>query len=69
MICVHKKMIQHGLRSKMVLQVHDELVFDMVSDEEGTLVKLVTEEMENVVNWEVPLKVDIAIANNWGDIE
>lgn len=69
MICVHKKMIHHGLRSKMVLQVHDELVFDMVSDEEGTLVKLVTEEMENVVNWEVPLKVDIAIANNWGDIE
>jgi DNA polymerase-1 len=65
MISIHSRMT--GMRSKMVLQVHDELVFDAHRDELSELSTLVRTQMENALDLDVPLKVDIASATNWLD--
>jgi len=49
----------------MLLQVHDELVFDVPKDEVDSLKSMVKIEMENAFKLEVPLVVDIGIGNNW----
>ena len=49
----------------MVLQVHDELVFDVLKSEKETMYQIVKGEMENVYNFAVPLKVDIGFGLNW----
>ena len=49
----------------MVLQIHDELVFDVVSGEEEALRKVVVSAMENVLKLSVPLTVDCNIGKNW----
>ena len=53
----------------MLLQVHDELIFDVPQDEIEIMKELVKEKMENVVELIVPLKVDMAIADNWYDLK
>jgi DNA polymerase-1 len=63
MIGIHKRMA--GVKSKMVLQVHDELVFDAHKDEVEALKDLVRDGMENALKLDVPLKVDIAVGANW----
>jgi DNA polymerase-1 len=65
MINVHREMNKLGLKSKMLLQVHDELVFDVVLDEKETMEKLVKKEMEAAVSLAVPLDVDYKFADNW----
>ena len=67
MIGVHGAMQEQGLKSKMLLQVHDELVFDVHTDEIETLKKLVKNEMESAVELAVPLDVEIEVADNWLD--
>ena len=64
---VFKKMHDNDIQSKMLLQVHDELVFDIHKDEEAFMTKLVKKEMENAVSISVPLDVEIKIASNWLD--
>ena len=64
---VFKKMNDNHIQSKMLLQVHDELVFDVHKEEEEFMTKLVKKEMENAVNISVPLDVEIKIASNWLD--
>jgi DNA polymerase-1 len=54
-----------GMKSRMILQVHDELVFDAHMDEIGDLKKIVIKEMENAVKLDVPIKVDIEAGENW----
>ena len=49
----------------MVLQIHDELMFDAVRDEVEILEKIVKEEMENVIELSVPLTVECNYGNNW----
>ena len=49
----------------MVLQIHDELVFDAVKEEVETLCTIVREEMENVTKLSVPLTVECNYGNNW----
>jgi len=56
------------LRSKMIIQVHDELLFEVPLDEVERLKALVKEIMENVVKLDVPLVVDIKTGPNWGDM-
>jgi len=51
--------------SKMILTVHDELVFDVPFEEEQELCELVKDTMENVMLLEVPLQVEIGRGNNW----
>ncbi len=65
MINVDKRIAEAGLRSKMVLQIHDELVFDAVKEEIEVLQKIVKEEMENVIELSVPLTVECNHGNNW----
>ena len=62
MINVDKVFKENNLKSKMVMQVHDELVFEVVADELEQVKTFVKQEMQNVANLKVPLLVDI----NWG---
>ena len=65
MINVDRRIREEGLSSRMVLQIHDELVFDVVADEIDVLKRLVIEEMENVTKLSVPLTVECNYGNNW----
>ena len=65
MISVARRIKEEGLQSKMVLQIHDELVFDAVLSETGRLEEIVREEMENIVTLSVPLTVECNHGNNW----
>lgn len=65
MIDIQIAIEQQKLKSKMILQVHDELVFDMHIDEKLLLPKLVKEKMEEAVPLKVPLIVEIGIGENW----
>lgn len=67
MIELFDKMNEMKLKSKMILQIHDELIFDVSKDEEETLKKLVKEVMENTCKLEVPLEVEISLGANWYD--
>ena len=59
MIKIDEKMNEENFQSKMLLQIHDELVFDVVNSEKEKLVNLIKTEMENIVSLKVPLKVSI----------
>src|SRR4030066_2496258 len=61
MINIHKRLKKEGLKTKMLLQVHDELLFEAPIEEKDKVKILVKEEMEKVVELQVPLKVDIGI--------
>ncbi|MEX1190857.1 MAG: DNA polymerase I [Brumimicrobium sp.] len=65
MINVYNRMKKEQLESRMLLQVHDELVFDVLKSEEDQMRKLVKEEMENAVKIDVPLDVEMELAENW----
>ena len=65
MVLVDSKMKEANLESKMILQVHDELIFDAKESELDILNKIIKESMENVVSLTVPLKVDIESGKNW----
>ncbi|NLP21821.1 MAG: DNA polymerase I [Erysipelotrichaceae bacterium] len=65
MINIDKKMKEENLKSKMILQVHDELIFDVTLDEVEIMKELVSEGMANVVKLNVPLVVDCKVGNNW----
>ena len=49
----------------MLLQVHDELIFNCLNEEKETVLKVVTEIMENTYKLDVPLEVDVNFGNNW----
>ena len=65
MIRIDKKIYKQELQSRMILQVHDELVFDVPKEEKDVLTKIVKTEMENALELKVPLVVDIGIGKNW----
>ncbi|MDO7609466.1 MAG: DNA polymerase, partial [Crocinitomicaceae bacterium] len=65
MIKVQNEMDEKNLKSKMVLQVHDELIFDVLDNEREVMEKLVKKNMESAVELSVPLDVEYKIANNW----
>jgi len=65
MVSVHRAMVQQGLRSRMILQVHDELLFDIYLPEKETVERLVRSHMENTAILSVPLEVSIGFGNNW----
>ncbi|NBU46029.1 MAG: DNA polymerase I [Flavobacteriales bacterium] len=65
MVAVHGKMKAENVKSKMILQVHDELVFDVHVSEELLMQLLVKEAMEKAVQMDVPMEVELKLANNW----
>lgn len=69
MISIDQKIKDNNLKSKMLLQVHDELIFEVVEEELATMKEIVKKEMENVVNLKVPLSVSMGIGINWYDLK
>jgi DNA polymerase-1 len=69
MIRIDAELRERKLQSKMLLQVHDELVFEVPAAEVDTMKRLVAERMENVHGLKVPLKVDVGVGPNWRDLE
>ena len=67
MINVRARMVNEQMRSKMILQVHDELVFEVPEDEMDTMAALVLDEMPAAMDLDVTLKVDVKSGRSWGD--
>jgi DNA polymerase-1 len=65
MINIHNDIIKKKLRSKMLLQVHDELVFDVFKEELDDVKKLVADRMKNALPLKVPVDVSIGSGKNW----
>jgi DNA polymerase-1 len=69
MIQIHRRLRQEQLAAKLLLQIHDELVFEFPPEEESRLRTLVVQEMAQAVELAVPLKVDVAVGANWAACE
>ena len=65
MIQIHKLLKKGTYKSKMLLQVHDELVFDIHRDELDILKPIIQDTMENAYKMSIPLTVDLGQGNNW----
>jgi DNA polymerase-1 len=65
MININRALSEKSLASRMILQVHDELVFEVPEDELDVLLKMVKDKMENAIELTVPIKVEIGVGNNW----
>ena len=68
MVDLFKKLNEKGLKSKMILQVHDELVLEVLKDELEEVKKLVVDSMELSQPLKVPLKIDVNISKNWREL-
>ncbi len=68
MIVIDRKLTERGLKTRMVLQVHDELLFEVPADETVEIEGLVRTEMEGVVKLSVPLVADLGFGANWRDL-
>jgi len=69
MISIDKRLREEKLAAKMILQVHDELLFELPVKEKSKVEKLVKEEMEGVHKLAVPLEVEMGTGPNWRDLE
>jgi len=69
MIRIDEEILKRGLKSRMTLQVHDELVFEVPEREVETMKPLVREHMEEAHALAVPLQVEIGVGPNWRDME
>jgi DNA polymerase-1 len=67
MINLWRRIDREGLKAKMILQVHDELVFEAPAGEEEHICAIVKEEMEGVMKLNVPLHVDINSGKSWAE--
>lgn len=68
MVRIYDRLRRDGLTSRLILQVHDELIFEIPPDEEDLMKALVRQEMESVMQLKVPLKVDIDVGGSWFDV-
>lgn len=69
MITIDEKLKAEKLDSKMILQVHDELIFEVPDKEVDLMKSLIKKEMENVIELKVPLKVDVNVGSNWFELK
>ena len=69
MIAVDQAIKEHHFKSKIILQIHDELIFDVYEDEVETLMQVVKEAMESCFKLDVPLLVEGNYARNWADLK
>lgn len=67
MLAVWRRLAEAGMRSKLILQIHDELLFDVPDEEVESLTELVREAMQGVYPLSVPLRVDVKIGDNWAE--
>jgi DNA polymerase-1 len=68
MIAIDRQLTERKLKTRMVLQVHDELLFEVPTEEKAEVAELVRREMEGVVKLDVPLVADLAFGANWRDL-
>ena len=68
MVSVSSVLKERGFKTKLLLQVHDELIFQVPVDEADEVEKLIKEKMENVVSLPVPLRSSVERGNSWGDM-
>jgi DNA polymerase-1 len=69
MIALDREITARKLKSRMTLQVHDELLFDVVPEEAEEMRQLVKHEMEHVAEFSVPIVADVGLGHNWRDIK
>jgi len=67
MISLHKWLAESGVQARMIMQVHDELVFEVAEDAVAEVQSVVVKEMESAARLSVPLKVDVGVGNNWDE--
>jgi len=67
MINIHGSLKKQGFKTRMLLQVHDELLFEVPEDETRIVMPFIKKEMEEVYSLDVPLKVDINFGKNWDE--
>ncbi len=67
MVNIHRKIREQGLLSRLIMQIHDELVFEVPHDETDVMEKLIKTEMEQVVKLSVPLKVSLGKGHSWAE--
>ena len=65
MIAIDQLIVTQNLNAKMIIQVHDELVFDVHNTDVEALKVMVSQTMQSVVNYHIPLTVDMHVGNNW----
>tara|TARA_B100001123_G_scaffold439616_1_gene576840 strand:- start:558 stop:1874 length:1317 start_codon:yes stop_codon:yes gene_type:complete len=65
MVAIHQKLIKKRMKSKMILQIHDELLFEYPESEQESLIFLVTTEMEKALPLSIPVVVEYGIGDNW----
>jgi DNA polymerase-1 len=68
MVNLHREMKKRGMKTMMTLQVHDELVFEVPPDEIETIKQMVLDIMPGAMKLVVPLKIDIKVGQNWGEM-
>ena len=69
MVRIHERMTERGVKSRMLLQVHDELIFEVPPDEMDLMKETVLELMPSALELAVSLKVDLKVGPTWGDLE
>jgi DNA polymerase I len=69
MLKIDQLIRERKLKSKMTLQIHDELLFDVVPEESEQLLELVKQEMEHVAEFSIPIVAEVGIGKNWRDIK
>jgi DNA polymerase-1 len=69
MIRIHRRMLEQGVASRMLLQVHDELIFEVPPEEMEPMRAMVLELMPAAMELDVPLKVELKVGPTWGDLE
>ncbi|MDP7037969.1 MAG: DNA polymerase I [Myxococcota bacterium] len=67
MLNIHRQLSTQKLKSKLILQVHDELIIEAPNDESETIIELLKHEMSQVMQLKVPLEIDIGFGDNWDD--
>ena len=65
MVNIHQEMAKTGIRSQLIMQVHDELVFEVHKDELEELSSIVESQMKNAIPMKVPIEIDLGTGKNW----
>lgn len=68
MLRLHRRLREEDLRSRMILQVHDELVLEVPEEERDTVIPVICEAMQGAFELKVPLSVDVEVGTNWEDM-
>ena len=67
MVRVDQRLISENLKSRLILQVHDELIVEAAEDEVDEVKRILSEEMQGAMELRVPLKVDMSVGHSWFD--